>query len=97
MQAPLLRCWVRRESQAVMATLYVRDVPDDLYRRLRARAQAEGRSVTAETIVLLRRALGSSAVSQRELLDRIAARRPFDPAAVGAPTSTELLREDRAR
>jgi plasmid stability protein len=80
-----------------MATLYVRDVPDDLYQRLRARARSEGRSVTAETIVLLRRALGSPVPSQRELLERIAARPPVDPAAVGAPTSTELLREDRAR
>lgn len=80
-----------------MATLYVRNVPDDLYDRLRTRARAEGHSVSAETILLLERALAPATPSLRELLDGIAARPPFDPAAVGAPSSTELLREDRAR
>jgi plasmid stability protein len=36
-----------------MATLHVRNVPDDLYERLRRRAEAEGRSLSAEVIRLL--------------------------------------------
>ncbi|MBI3970461.1 MAG: Arc family DNA-binding protein [Chloroflexi bacterium] len=80
-----------------MATLYVRDVPDALYEQLKARAEEEGRSVNAETIIILRRALDAGAVSQRRILSAIASRPRFDPQAAGAPSSTELLREDRAR
>jgi hypothetical protein len=36
-----------------MATLHVRNVPDDLYEKLRRRADANGRSIGAETVVLL--------------------------------------------
>jgi hypothetical protein len=36
-----------------MATLHVRNVPDALYERLRARAERNGRSIGAETVVLL--------------------------------------------
>jgi plasmid stability protein len=40
-----------------MATLHVRNVPDDLYDELRAAAEADGRSIGAEAISLLRGAL----------------------------------------
>ena len=40
-----------------MATLHVRNVPDDVYERLRAAAAAEGRSIGAQTIALLRNGL----------------------------------------
>ncbi len=36
-----------------MATLHVRNVPDDLYERLRVHAEAEGRSIGAEAVQLL--------------------------------------------
>ena len=36
-----------------MATLHVRNVPDDLYEKLRHRAERNGRSIGAETVVLL--------------------------------------------
>lgn len=37
-----------------MPALQVRDFPQDLYNRLRTRAQQESRSITQETIALLR-------------------------------------------
>jgi plasmid stability protein len=40
-----------------MATLHVRNVPDDLYEELRVVAEADGRSIGAEAISLLRGAL----------------------------------------
>lgn len=40
-----------------MATLHVRNVPDDIYEDLRAAAEADGRSIGAEAISLLRGAL----------------------------------------
>ena len=41
-----------------MATLHVRNVPDELYERLRAAADEDGRSIGAEATSLLRAALG---------------------------------------
>jgi plasmid stability protein len=40
-----------------VATLHVRNVPDDLYEGLRANAAVEGRSIGAQAVELLRRAL----------------------------------------
>ena len=40
-----------------MATLHVRNVPDELYEELRASAERDGRSIGAEAITLLRFAL----------------------------------------
>jgi plasmid stability protein len=40
-----------------MATLNVKNLPDALYRKLKARARRERRSVTQEVTVLLSRAL----------------------------------------
>ena len=44
-----------------MATLHVRNVPDELYEELRASAEREGRSIGAEAIMLLRFALDQRA------------------------------------
>jgi plasmid stability protein len=43
-----------------MATLHVRNAPDALYDRLRLRAAAEHRSLSAEVIGLLESGLGAS-------------------------------------
>jgi plasmid stability protein len=55
-----------------MATLYVRNVPDDLYERLRVQADAEGRSIGAEAVQLLDAQLGG----RRGLLRRRAPHAP---------------------
>jgi plasmid stability protein len=80
-----------------MSILHVRNVPDELYERIRRQAQAQNRSISAEVIVLLNRALAETEQSQDEVLDSIRRRRFFRPANAGAPDSTTLLREDRAR
>ncbi|MCB8919426.1 MAG: hypothetical protein H6666_16030 [Ardenticatenaceae bacterium] len=78
-----------------MPTLHVRNVPDSIYDRLRQRAQARNRSISAEVVMLLDLALEESEDNQAQVLDRIRRRRFFDPASVNAPDSTTLLREDR--
>jgi plasmid stability protein len=80
-----------------MATLHVRNVPDPLYEQIRQRAESRSRSLGAEVVVLLTHALEDERPSAGELLDEIRRRRSFRPSAVGAPDSTTLLREDRAR
>src|SRR3954452_14836474 len=61
-----------------MATLPLRNVPDELYERLRAQADAEGRSIGAEAVQLLDQQLAGGG-SRRGLLRR----RGGGPAAGG--------------
>ncbi|GAB4143994.1 MAG: hypothetical protein Fur0021_00160 [Candidatus Promineifilaceae bacterium] len=80
-----------------MPTLHVRNVPESLYDQIRQRAQRQNRSLSAEVIMLLDYALATTEQAQDELLARIRRRRFFKPAAVGAPDSVTLLRQDRER
>lgn len=80
-----------------MPILHVRNVPDDLYERIRQRAGRQNRSISAEVIVLLDKALAEAELSQAELLADIRRRRFFRPADQDAPDSTTLLRQDRER
>lgn len=83
-----------------MATLYVEDVPEDLYRALRQRARARRRSIAAEVMALLEENMPTAKelksrvafVRQLERLraKRAASRGPF-------PSTEELQREDRNR
>jgi antitoxin FitA len=81
-----------------MPTLYVRNVPSELYERLRREAAAARRSLGAETIELLRRSLAPTRrVSLEQLLqdaDRIRAQHSLAPRS---PTAAELIRDDRER
>ena len=80
-----------------MPILHVRNVPESLYGQLRRRAASQGRSVSSEVIRLLEQALEEPERDQGEILVNLRRRRAFRPADVGAPDSTVLLREDRAR
>jgi plasmid stability protein len=80
-----------------MPILHVRNVPNELYERIRRQAQAQNRSISAEVIMLLDRALTETERSQDDVLANIRRRRFYRPAQAGAPDSTTLLREDRAR
>ena len=80
-----------------MAILHVRNVPEDLYNRLKQRAKAQRRSLSAEVISLLEWALQETERSPHTTLSSIRSRRSFNPSAVGAPNSTSLLRQDRQR
>ena len=80
-----------------MATLYVRNVPDDLYEQIRARAEVSSHSLSAEVVVLLRAALEEKRASVGEMLNEIRRRSSFRPAEAGLPDSTTLMREDRNR
>jgi plasmid stability protein len=82
-----------------MATLYVRDVPTELYEQLRHEAASTRRSLSAETIELLRRALAPSlpGVSLEQLLQGADRIRKLHPLPAGSPGAAELIREDRER
>jgi len=77
--------------------LHVRNVPEDLYDRIKQQAAASNRSISAQIITMLERAIEQPLRSQSEILDGIRRRRFFRPAEFGVSDSTELLREDRSR
>jgi plasmid stability protein len=81
-----------------VATLYVRNIPADLYDDLRRWAAEHDRSVNAEVIDLLER----EAVRRRDAADfarSLAAfrRRWKGEYATGKPDAVDLIREDRDR
>lgn len=78
-----------------MPSLQVRNIPDDLYEALRATAGKEGRSLSAQTVAILRRALANSIVDRAGVARRVAARRKS--AGVMTSSAEELVREDRDR
>jgi len=80
-----------------MPTLHVRSVPDQLYERLQSSAQTGHRSLSAEVISLLYKALEDEELrkQQARILSRIHRRRFVPPR--GAPDSVALLRRDRRR
>jgi plasmid stability protein len=82
-----------------MATLYVENVPEELYESLRERARSNRRSISAETILLLERVLPTATeLRHRSAIYRRIQRLSSRPGAVAPGPSTEqLLREDRDR
>lgn len=82
-----------------MADLHLRDIPEELYERLREQARMEKRSIDVEVISLLERALPppEPVRSRMEALEDILRHRSSRPAELGLPDSTTLLREDRER
>jgi plasmid stability protein len=89
-----------------MATIHVREVPDDLYGRIRELASAENRTLDAEVVTLLERAVrdearaaadGEAWARYDELIESIRRLRYRHPEGTTVPESVELIREDRAR
>lgn len=82
-----------------MAILQVRDVPDDLYENLSAIAKEENRSISQETIVLLKNALNlkTERIAKRNsILAEIENLKPLEKRK-GLPNPEDLIREDRDR
>jgi len=81
-----------------MPLLQVRDVPEDLYERLSQIAEQDNRSITQETIVLLKKALNykESRISRRKrILSEI--RNDVIDESNNFPDPAILIREDRER
>jgi len=83
-----------------MATLYVENVPDDLYEALRERARQQRKSIAAEVLSLLAENVVTAAErkARQQFLrqaQRLRSQRPRSTAAF--PASEELQREDRGR
>jgi plasmid stability protein len=83
-----------------MATLYVENVPKDLYEALRARARTRRRSMAAEVVALLEEAVPTEKelMSRRTFLRTLERLRAKKPLRLGPfPATEDLQRQDRAR
>ncbi|MFB3883192.1 MAG: Arc family DNA-binding protein [Armatimonadota bacterium] len=82
-----------------MKTLYVRNVPEALHAKLKKLAARNRRSLGAEVVTLMDRALKqeSSLRKRRAVLDRIERRLKGYVAPPDAMDSVDMLRQDRER
>jgi plasmid stability protein len=83
-----------------MATLYVENVPDELYDALRERARSQGKSLSREVIEILGTFVPTPAelAERRRFVKKALRLNLRKPASTGSfPSTEEMLREDRAR
>ncbi len=83
-----------------MATLYVENVPDDLYEALRAHAKRESRSIAAEVIVTLKEKYPTAAelAKRREWFQQLKQLHANHiETGENFPSAEEMIREDRER
>jgi plasmid stability protein len=83
-----------------MATLYVENVPDDLYEALRSRAKARRRSIAAEVLALLEENVPTAQElkARHEWLRKLVRMRTRQTKSRRTfPTTEEMQREDRER
>jgi plasmid stability protein len=82
-----------------MATLYVENIPDDLYEALRERARAGHRSIAAEVLALLEQNIPTEKElrSRREIVQKLIDLRSRKQPKKRFPSTEEMQREDRAR
>lgn len=83
-----------------MATLYVENVPDELYEALRKRAKQNRKSIAGEVISLLEYTLPTAAQlkKRKAFLDYVLQLKKNSPPAPGPfPSTEEMQREDRER
>ncbi len=83
-----------------MATLYVENIPDDLYEALRSQAKARRHSIAAEVLALLEEnVLTAQALESRHEWVRKITRLRKQQEASGRtfPSTEDMIREDRER
>jgi plasmid stability protein len=83
-----------------MATLYVENVPDKLYKALRKRAKSHRRSIAAEVLALIEQNVPTEEElkARQDMLQRILRMRQEQPTSRGPfPSAEEMIREDRER
>jgi plasmid stability protein len=83
-----------------MPTLYVENVPDELYDALKKRAKENRKSIAAEVLALLEENVPTTSElkRRRKVFEELRKVWAATPAAPGPfPSTEEMVREDRAR
>jgi plasmid stability protein len=84
-----------------MPTLYVENIPDELYQALRQRARQHRKSMAAEILQLLEENIPTAAELERrqqflKKVEQLHSRSP-KPSLQKFPSAEEMVREDRGR
>jgi len=83
-----------------MATLYIENVPDELYDAIRAKAKANRKSIAAAVLAVLEQNFPTARElkARREFLRRVKRLQSARPPGTGPfPSTEEMQREDRLR
>ena len=83
-----------------MASLQIRELPENIYSLLKQRAEAEHRSIAQEAIVLLAKGLDTSIAPKERhvrLLQKIEEEAELKSGTAAKLNPVELIREDRKR
>lgn len=81
-----------------MASLQIRELPDDIYEALARRAKDEGRSLAQQAVTELKKLPEVEARRRRqETVSRLLARLEAAPGQALEPSPEELVRQDRER
>jgi plasmid stability protein len=78
-----------------MPSLQIRDLPDDVYRALQARAEREGRSLAQQALHERRKMPEIEAAARRRASVERLRGRAADERLARAPSPVALIREDR--
>ena len=78
-----------------MPTLQVRDLPDEIYQKLRYLAEKEHRSLAQETIILLKEGLESKLSNKNRRKQLLQNFKGLNVNTVNLPKAVDLIREDR--
>ena len=78
-----------------MPTLYIRNVPPEVYEALRARAKREGRSVNAEALLMLEQMAAREPRQQTPLVERFRRLAMSIDYPADAPRPEEIIRQAR--
>jgi antitoxin FitA len=79
-----------------MATLTIKNLPDELYERLKRSARSNRRSIAAEAETILDRALAEPPRSEEELLDYLRVLRESSPIYITEEDLRKAIDEGRA-
>jgi len=82
-----------------MATLYVRNFPDELYHSVQSLAKTKNMSISTEIISVMEEVIEKQQRKDRQLatLARVAEHDQFFKPSIDGKDTTDLLREDRDR
>ena len=80
-----------------MPTLQVENIPNDVYARIQLLAREEQRSITEQTIILLKKSLGENEDNKNKRRTVLKKMDALAIADVSLPDPVKLLREDRER
>jgi plasmid stability protein len=83
-----------------MATLYVENIPDELYESLRSHARKHRSSIAAEILAMLEQKFPSEGElrRRRQIIRQLEKLRAKPPLTAGPfPSTEQMLREDRER